>query len=304
VESGLLLAEREAYGKIIGLTTVLLADQPEGVLCFMLLAIVVFGFVAFAVYTQHQRRTQVLERIAQRYRGRLEQGNFLQFSQIRLRFQNYPALVKFTKVGKHSHHTHFTITWPEPGLRCEVYPQDLLSGFRRLWGMEDIEIGSPQFDQAFFIAGNSREQVRELLTAEVQGLIMRLTQVGGINLFGAQSIQVKWAGGAMTVTKPTYLSGYDDLDRFITLSAELFIAAMNTRTTGITFVDEGVKIAEPDEGESQCQVCGEVLAVDLVYCSACKTPSHRECWEYFGGCSTYACGNKKYLVRSRKKAAK
>ena len=73
---------------------------------------------------------------------------------------------------------------------------------------------------------------------------------------------------------------------------------------GITFVEGGVKIAEPDEGESQCQVCGESLAADLVYCSACKTPIHRECWEYFGGCATYACGNKKFLVRSKKKAAK
>jgi hypothetical protein len=179
-----------------------------------------------------------------------------------------------------------------------------MSGFRKLWGMEDIEIGSPQFDAAFFIAGNSREQVRELLTAEVQAIIYRLTRIGGGNFFGTPNIQVKWLGGTMTVTKPQYLSTYEDLDAFITLSADLFIAAMNTRNAGITFVDATVKIAEPDEGESQCQVCGEVLSVDLVYCSACKTPSHRECWEYFGGCSTYACGNKKFLVRSKKKSAK
>ena len=282
----------------------LLADNSEGVLCFFAMVLVVGGFIAFAVYSQHQRRQQTLERVAQRFRGRLEPGNFLQSPQIRLRFQNYPALVKFTKVGKHNYHTHFTITWPEPSLRCEIYPQDILSGFRRLWGMEDIEIGSPQFDTAFFIAGNSRDQVRDLLTAEVQGLIMRLTRVGGANLFGSPNIQVKWAGGSMTVTKPHHLSSYDDLDAFIMLSAELFIAAMNTRNSGITFVDATVKIAEPDEGESQCQVCGESLSTDLVYCSACKTPSHRECWEYFGGCSTYACGNKKYLVRTRRKAAK
>jgi hypothetical protein len=284
---------------------VLLADNEfGGILCFGIVIALVVGFALAMAFAQQKNREQVLQRVAQRFRGRLEEGGLFQNPQIRLRFQNYPAVVKFTKVGKNSHHTHFTITWPEHHLRCEISPQDILSGFRKLWGMEDIEIGSPQFDAAFFISGNSREQVRELLTAEVQALILRLTRVGGANLFGTPNIQVKWLGGALTVTKPQYLSSYEDLDAFITLSADLFVAALNSRTTGITFAAEGVKIAEPDEGESQCQVCGEPLASDLVYCSGCKTPSHRECWEYFGGCSTYACGNKKFLVRSKRRAAK
>lgn len=280
----------------------LLADHEFGAVLFVFLvaAGVVGTAIALAV-SQHQRRQQTLERVAQRFRGRLEPGNLFQLPQIRLRFENYPALVKYTKVGKHGHHTHFTITWPDPGMRCEVYPQDILSGFRRLWGMEDIEIGSPQFDRQYFIAGNSRAQVREILSAEVQAIVMRLDGIGGADLFGKRGIQVKWTGGTLTVTKPMYLVGLDDLERFVTLSAELFIASLNTRTTGITFVEEQVRIAEPDDGESQCQVCGESLAVDLVYCSACKTPSHRECWEYFGGCSTYACGNKQYLVRKKRK---
>jgi len=284
---------------------VLLADNElGGLFCAAILVTLVVGFVFAIIVAQQKGREQVLQRVAQRFRGRLEPGDLFQMAQIRLRFQDYPALVKFTKVGKHGYHTHFTITWPDPGLRCEIYPQDILAGFRRLWGIEDIEIGSPQFDRAFFIAGNTRAQVREVLSSEVQALIFRLTGVGGANLFSSHAIQVKWAGGAMTVTKPTYLSTYEDLDRFISLAAELFIAALNTRATGITFVAESVKIAEPDEGESQCQVCGEVLAADLVYCSGCKTPHHRECWEYFGGCSTYACGNKKFLVRSKRKATK
>lgn len=282
----------------------LLADNEFGVvfLFFVIIAIVVGSALAIASAQQHQRQ-QTLERIAQRFRGRLIPGDFLSFSQVRLRFQDYPALLKFTKVGKNNYHTHFTITWPDSHLRCEVYPQDILSGFRRLWGMEDIEIGSPHFDQSFFIAGNSREQVRELLTGQVQAIIFGLTHISGANFFGSHGIQVKWAGGAMTVTKVGYLSAYEDLERFISLSAELFIAAMNTRATGITFVEAPAGVAEPDAEESQCQVCGEPLSSDLVFCSGCKTPHHRECWEYFGGCSTYACGQKQYVTKSRRKKA-
>lgn len=271
------------------------------ILAFFVIGVIIVTLVLIVAATQQQHRKQLLERIAQRFRGRLENLGFFTLPQVRLRFHNYPAVLKYTKVGKHSHHTHFTITWPEPALRCEVYPQDILAGFRKLWGMEDIEIGSPQFDQAFFIGGNSKQQVRDLLSAEVQTLIMRLCNIGGTSFFGSHSIQVKWAGGVMTVTKPAYLTSYDELEPFILMSSELFVAALNTRLAGITFVEGAAgEIAEPDAAESQCPVCGEPLASDLVNCSACRTLHHRECWEYFGGCSTYACGNKQFVTRSKR----
>ncbi|MEX2173179.1 MAG: RING finger protein, partial [Pirellulaceae bacterium] len=83
------------------------------------------------------------------------------------------------------------------------------------------------------------------------------------------------------------------------------IAALATRTTGIAFVGEpNVEAAEPDAVDSRCQVCGEPLAADLVWCGSCKTPHHRECWQYFGGCSTYACGHKHHLTKvGRRKAS-
>ncbi len=39
-----------------------------------------------------------------------------------------------------------------------------------------------------------------------------------------------------------------------------------------------------------CCVCGDDLARRVVYCGACSTPHHPECWEYVGRCSVYACG--------------
>jgi hypothetical protein len=41
-----------------------------------------------------------------------------------------------------------------------------------------------------------------------------------------------------------------------------------------------------------CQICGEGLEEgepELVRCTLCHTPHHAECWEYFGGCSTFGC---------------
>lgn len=281
--------------------------------------IFIIGLVAMVVafqYATRQNMHRMLERIAQRFRGRLEAGVFLvALPQVRLRFQGYPALLKYVQAGKHATHTVFTITWPDPQFRLEIYPQDILSGFRRLWGMEDIEIGSAEFDRAYYISGNCRAAVREMLTAEVQAAVWRLAQLGstsfGSTSFGSSSlgagvrdIQVQFLGGVLTITKPRQLQTYEQVEDFIALSAELFQAALRSRNVGIEFVgDVSTSVREPDAVESQCQVCGEPLATNLVWCSSCQTPHHHECWEYFGGCSTYACGNKQTASHVRKRRA-
>jgi hypothetical protein len=273
---------------------------------FLLIFVAIVVTIIFFGIAQAQQQAKTLEQIARKFRGRLEPGAFfLSRGQVRLRFQGYPALLKYVQHGKHSVHTVFTITWPDWSFRLEVYPQDALSGFRRLWGMEDIEIGSPEFDRSFYISGNTPASVRDMLSAEVQACIWKLAQLGSAPpIYGTRDIQVKFVGGLLTITKPRNLTSEEHLDEFIRQSAELFEAALRTRTTGIEFVnDVSIDAKEPDAVESQCQVCGEPLAKDLVYCGGCRTPHHRECWEYFGGCSTYACGHKQYVTKTTRRKA-
>ena len=58
--------------------------------------------------------------------------------------------------------------------------------------------------------------------------------------------------------------------------------------------DGGIEIlaaeAGPNEAQTTCGVCGDQLEVDLVVtCRICGTKVHKECWDYIGGCPTYAC---------------
>ena len=266
----------------------------------LLLIAVIVGFLFVALATGKQRQSELMEQLARRFRGRVEPGNIFAYPQVRLRFQNQPGVLRFKRVGKHAVHTLFEINWPDRGLRCEVYPEDILTGVRKLLGTEDIEVGSPQFDAAFIITGNSRAAVRELMTPDVQGVVFRLAALspGGYAQGLRRDIQVKWSGGVLTVTKPYRLATYGALEHFVTHCAELFVAALSAKTSGIEFVGEA---EEPDAVESQCQVCGEPLVNDLVYCASCHTPHHRECWEYFGGCSTYACGQTRFVTRAAKR---
>jgi hypothetical protein len=48
------------------------------------------------------------------------------------------------------------------GFRFATYRKGPFSGMGKLFGMQDIEVGDPEFDEAFIIQGNDEETVREL----------------------------------------------------------------------------------------------------------------------------------------------
>ena len=48
------------------------------------------------------------------------------------------------------------------GFRFTIYRQGLFSGLGKLLGMQDIEVGAPEFDEAFIVQGTDGSRVREL----------------------------------------------------------------------------------------------------------------------------------------------
>jgi hypothetical protein len=46
----------------------------------------------------------------------------------------------------------------------------------------------------------------------------------------------------------------------------------------------------------ECQVCGSRMEEPVIRCEACRTPHHRECWQYMGRCTTYACKGKRFVA--------
>ena len=71
---------------------------------------------------------------------------------------------------------------------------------------------------------------------------------------------------------------------FTQVALELYDQAMLTRSAGIEFLgEESAQLVV----EAICQVCGEDIGEDMVVCPRCKTPHHRDCWQYNGGCSIY-----------------
>jgi hypothetical protein len=60
---------------------------------------------------------------------------------------------------------------------------------------------------------------------------------------------------------------------------------------GIAIVATGP--ADPEDvGLPVCKVCGETIDSPEVICATCRTPHHRDCWEFIGSCSIYGCNGK------------
>lgn len=266
----------------------------EGFLIFVFIAIA----VAVAIGLQQKgNAADSYQRLAQRHVGRFEAGGW--FGRPKAEFEHGGAHVVvdvYSTGGKHpTYYTqvHFFLG-RQPSVRCEVYPEGMWSRVGKLLGMQDIEIGSPGFDARYTIKGDDGAALRNLLSRGVQDQIERLRR-----FLGNGDIYVSFDRREILVKKKSYLRDFDRLEQFTGLALGLYDEVTRTAREGIEFVKMS---APPKLTEAICQICGETIEADVVLCRRCKTPHHRECWEYYGACSTYGCMEQQYRRPESKRA--
>jgi hypothetical protein len=63
-------------------------------------------------------------------------------------------------------------------------------------------------------------------------------------------------------------------------------------SAGVSIVAVGPSVLE-DSGPPMCKVCGDPISGSpKVFCTICRTPHHRDCWEFIGSCSVFGCKGK------------
>ncbi|MBP89022.1 MAG: hypothetical protein CMJ64_20295 [Planctomycetaceae bacterium] len=157
--------------------------------------------------------------------------------------------------------------------------------------MADIEIGSAKFDDMYVITGNDVPAIKGFLNGEVQLAIDQLRQFSE-----RRGVYVSVNGGRLIIKKPGFIRDYKTLSRFVALSLHVFDHATQASAEGIDFVDQPAGSSSVIE-DVVCQICGEDVKLDAVSCRSCRTPHHKDCWEYYGACSTFGCGQKRYTSR-------
>ena len=274
----------------------LVAQQPESGL--ILVAVIIVGVLLVALAIGYgvkltQQRDATLRELARKLGGQLQTGNFVSFPELRLPHEGRTVTFGYTAGGENeSTKSHLAIPWPSGRLRCEIFLEGPFSGLRKLIGMQDIEIGSPHFDRQFIITGNDEAAIKAFLTPDAQARVLDLLKLESSGMYSVPNFYLRIGGGTLTVTKASYFTDARTIQRFIDLFVQFFDAASGVPAAGIEFLDSP---KTSTEATPHCIVCGEALTSDLVTCRSCRTPHHRECWQYFGGCATYACGGKQHM---------
>jgi hypothetical protein len=103
-------------------------------------------------------------------------GGFWKVSKVQAQVGPWTITLDTYKVssGKHSEtYTRIRAPFVNPdGFRFTIYRKGFFSDLGKILGMQDIEVGDPEFDEAFIIKGNDEFKVCDLFAdAELRALI-------------------------------------------------------------------------------------------------------------------------------------
>ena len=256
--------------------------------------IVMLVIVAARAQSRADRWNQAIGGAARRFGGNLKFGGWFSYPHLRIQYGSTVArLTTYTIDGSRGPRgLELVIQFPDARFRCEVLPKppawQLIS---ETAGLFPVEFNWEDLRHHWQVRADDGDESRTFLSAGVRWQLEQLwdaperSEVALSIRPGWMLLRKKWSS-----TRPT------DIEQFVELGLSLFDQAQLTRTVGIEFKEgDSVQVLE----NAQCRVCGDVMESDIVYCRRCKTPHHRECWDYNGACSTYGCREVQYLLPRR-----
>jgi hypothetical protein len=255
----------------------------------IIVGIAIAVIVAIIIGISYSSRNRELNRFAAIWRGRITRGGAWDFPQVVFNLGESRTVLSYSHHGEDVQ-THLTMSLYDIRLRLELRPQGISQRIGKYFGMQDIEIGVPVFDNAFIIQGSHEREIREFLREDVRHAIMAIVTCG---TRASHDLHLQLGGGTLRITKHEHYTSEQELSKFVRSCFKLLTLIQKPLADGIQFVEE--RPATPVE-ETECQVCGDPLTEKVVHCLKCKTPHHLDCWQYFGSCSVYGCGHRRYIV--------
>lgn len=237
----------------------------------LLLVLVVLGLLSAGVPFSRRGADRVWRELARSLNGVYVGGGLVASPTVH--FRHGPAKVVLTVDRRRS---WMSIPWPDAKVTGEVVTPGGMLHYSRF---PPAATSSPRIDRNFQIylpAGS------ELVGSLREGVLAQLERLRVLRSLG---LLVSVQRGSLMVIKPVRLTALRDLLEFARTGLALHDELLLTRAEGIEFHGTALSLAQV-----RCQVCGDAIHDDVVYCRRCRTPHHRECWEYNGRCAVYGCG--------------
>lgn len=161
-------------------------------------------------------------------------------------------------------------------------------------GTRLVRVGDAAFDRDYVVQANDIDMARAFLSPSIRGAIRNLHRLAP-------------PPGLLVSINPERL--LVQVDRNLGLDAETLAGAVHETLSihdglrqGVDArINEGIAIvavgpaASEDAGPPICKVCGDPIVSPGVLCTTCRTPHHRDCWEFIGSCSIFGCSGKQSI---------
>ena len=174
------------------------------------------------------------------------------------------------------------------GQACQFHlrllPETGWARVRRFFGAQDLQTGDAAFDRRFLVQADLPGRALPLLAPEVRAALTGLARLGPISLE---------AGPSAVVLRTT--ERFDgELERLTTFARE----AVEVARSLLRILDPAVLSAEVVTSVGACPVCSTPVEDDRGICARCRTPHHKDCWNYLGGCAIFGCAGRPSRLRS------
>jgi hypothetical protein len=255
-----------------------------GILIVFALVVIVAVAIAMAASSNNSPAKTVYERVAARFGAVRVAGTTGR--QVQLKFKYRDEEVRVFAGGSTSRHwIQASLPWADPATSFE-FAQRGASPSAELANAPLVPLPG-EWNRYYTLRATDVDAAKRFLSAAVLWRVRELDQaIEGIS-------QITIHRGTFTVAKTNFALNVDRVDRFLRIVLQTYDLTSLIDAKGIEFVDDGAEIKLDD---AKCGVCGDKTIGGIVLCSRCKTPHHKECWEYMGGCSLYACGGKSWIT--------
>ena len=237
------------------------------------------------------RQGRAYQLLTRRFGGVFQGGGIFRRPCLRFPYgRTWITITPSSRRGRQSA-TQALVHWPDAKLDLKLESRSPMVTSPLGTTVPEVRVTDADFNSHYQISGPYADDVRRFLSDGVQWQIARLDQ-----LLGNSGIRITVRHGRMVVEKPVSIRRAEDLEEFTQLALELFDQAMLTRSEGIEFLEHADDL-QPIE-DPICQICGEPILTDMIFCRRCRTPHHLDCWIYNGACSTYGCRETRYAFPS------
>ncbi len=258
---------------------------------FLLLVILIAVMMTWAsqAHVGAERWSRAFLAVAVKHGGWHSSGGWFGRPTARFRYGGTTVVVDSVVGGRPKRrYLQVRINFPDATLRCEAFPRRMEPRLPFL-GMTDSATGAVGFDTEYVVRGDDREQTRRFFSDGVQLQLNRLRY-----MLGNDNIYLAVQRGQLLAKKefPRH-GGVDQITELVQITLDLYDQAILTRSAAIHFLEQ--ETLQPID-QCVCMVCGDELLEDVVLCRRCKTPHHRDCWMYYGACSTYGCREPEFMI--------